>query len=244
MKVRLGVIGGSGLYEFLTGATEKSIKTPYGKPSDKIPISNIEGEKVAFLPRHGKKHSIPPHSINHRANIFALKSLGIENIISVGSVGIINANIKIGDFIIVDDFLDFTKQVYTFYDTFKNKSLHLDMTYPFSEKLRKMLIEICKEKNYNFVDNGIYVNTWGPRLETKAEIRMFNNLGADVVGMTIVPEAVLSRELGIEYASIAVGINYACGISEKPLNYEEIERGMKKKEPQLKEIIKEVIKRI
>ena len=243
MKVRFGIIGGSGLYEFLTNATEKSIKTPYGKPSDKISIDEIEGKKVAFLPRHGKKHSIPPHSINHKANIFALKSLGIENIISVGSVGIINANIKIGDFIIIDDFLDFTKRVYTFYDTFKNKALHLDMTYPFSEKLRKMLIEICKEKNYNFVDNGIYVNTWGPRLETKAEIRMFNNSGADVVGMTIAPEAGLSKELGIDYACVAVGINYACGIEEGPMKID-LQKIMKRKVPQLREIIKEVVKRI
>jgi len=227
MKVRLGVIGGSGLYEFL-----------------KISIGSIEGGKVAFLPRHGKKHSIPPHSINHRANIFALKSLGIKNIVSVASVGIINANINVGDFIIVDDFLDFTKKVYTFHDIFKSKTIHVDMTNPFSQKLRKILIEICKEKNYDFMDNGIYVNTCGPRLETKAEIRMFNNLGADVVGMTVAPEAILSKELEIEYACIAVGINYACGIGKGPIEIGKSREVIKKKFPQLKEIVKEVAKRI
>jgi len=244
MKVKLGIIGGSGLYEFLAKATEKSVKTPYGKPSDKISIGEIEGEKVAFLPRHGKKHSFPPHNINHRANIFALDSFGIKNIVSVASVGMINANINKGDFVILDDLLDFTKKIYTFHDVFKSKPMHTDMTNPFSPKLRKILIETCKEKNYNFVDNGIYVNTWGPRLETKAEIRMFNNLGADVVGMTVAPEAILSKELGIEYACIAVGINYACGIEKGPIEIGKGREIIKKKLPQLREIIKEVIKRI
>ncbi len=244
MRVRLGIIGGSGLYQFLTKATEKSVKTPYGKPSDKISIGNIGGKGVAFLPRHGKKHFIPPHNINHKANIFALKSIGVENIVSVASVGMINANINKGDFIILDDFLDFTKKIYTFYDTFKNKPNHVDMTNPFSPKLRKILIEICKEKNYDFIDNGIYVNTFGPRLETKAEIRMFNNLGADVVGMTVAPEAALSKELRLEYACLAVGINYACGIEEGPIEIGKSREIIKKKLPQLREIIKEVVKRI
>jgi 5'-methylthioadenosine phosphorylase len=242
MRVRLGVIGGSGLYEFLTNATEKNIKTPYGKPSDKISIGKIEGKEVAFLPRHGKKHSIPPHIINHKANIFALKSFGVENVVSVSSIGIINANIKIGDLVIVDDFLDFTKRPYTFYDTFKSKPVHVDLTNPFSNSLRKLLIDICKEKKYSFVDKGIYVNTCGPRLETPAEIRMFNNLDADVVGMTAVPEAILSKELGIEYACIAVGINYACGIEKGPIVLET--KIMEQKIPQLREIIKEVARRI
>ena len=244
MKVRVGIIAGTGISELLDKGKEKTVKTPYGKPSDKVSVGEINGKKVVFITRHGKKHIIPPHNINHRANIYALKSLGVENIISIACVGIINANIQIGDFIIIDDFLDFTKKSHTFFDKFDKKPVHVDLTNPFSPKLRKILIEVCREKGYSFHDKGIYVNTSGPRLETPAEIRMFNRMDADVIGMTIVPEAVLSRELDIEYASIAVGVNYACGISEKPLSYEEIEQGMKWKEEQLKEIIKNIIKRI
>ena len=172
-----------------------------------------------------------------------MKSLGIENIISIATVGIINANIKIGDFIILDDFLDFTRKYYTFFDKFEKEPVHADLTDPFSPKLRKILIEVCREKGYPFHDKGIYVNTSGPRLETPAEIRMFNRLDADVVGMTVVPEAILSRELNIEYASLAIGINYACGIVPGPLKIE-TEKIMKEKEPQLKEIIKKVVERI
>ncbi|MDI6826059.1 MAG: S-methyl-5'-thioadenosine phosphorylase [Candidatus Aenigmarchaeota archaeon] len=244
MRVRVGIIGGTGISTLLSRAVEKNVKTPYGKASDKVLLGDLSGKRVAFIARHGKKHEIPPHSINHRANIYALKSLGVKNIISTSSVGIINANIRIGDFIILDDFLDFTKKPYTFFDKFDKKPVHVDLTNPFSPKLREILIGVCKEKGYSFQEKGIYVNTSGPRLETPAEIRMFNNLGADVVGQTIVPEVILSRELGIEYASIAVGVNYACGISEKPLSYEEVEEGMKRKEKQLKEIIKEVVGRI
>ena len=244
MKVRFGIIGGTGISDLLNKKTEKRVKTRYGMPSDKVSIGEINGKEVAFIPRHGKKHKIPPHSINYRANIYALKSLGVEKIISTSSVGIINANIQLGDFIVLDDFIDFTKKPHTFFDKFKEKPVHVDLTEPFSPKLREILIEVCKEKGYSFQDKGIYVNTSGPRLETPAEIRMFNRMDADVIGMTIVPEAVLSRELGIGYASIAVGVNYACGISEKPLSYEEIEQGMKWKEKQLKEIIKDVVKRV
>jgi len=243
MKVKVGIIGGSGVYEFLGKVRDKGVKTPYGKPSDKISIGEVSGKKVAFIPRHGKKHTIPPHKINHRANIYALKSLGVKNIISTASVGIINANIEIGDFIIVDDFLDFTKKYHTFFDKFDEGPLLLDLTNPLSPKLRKILIEVCRKKGYSFHEKGIYVNTPGPRLETPAEIRMFNILDADVVGQTIVPEAILSKELNIEYASIAIGINYACGVVPGPMKIE-LRKIMNEKKPQLKEIIKEAIKRV
>jgi 5'-methylthioadenosine phosphorylase len=243
MKVSVGIIGGSGVYELFERVRDKVVKTPYGKPSDKISVGEISEKKFAFIPRHGKKHTIPPHNINHRANIFALKSLGVESIISIASVGIINANIKIGDFIILDDFLDFTRKNHTFFDKFDKEAVHIDLTNPFSPKLRKILIEVCKEKGYSFHDKGIYANTSGPRLETPAEIRMFNRLDADVVGMTVVPEAILSRELNIAYVSLAIGINHACGIIPGPMKIE-LQKVMEEKKPQLKEIIEGVINRI
>jgi 5'-methylthioadenosine phosphorylase len=242
--IRIGIIGGTGVSKILREIEEKNIKTPYGRTSDKILIGNLGLKKIAFINRHGKKHSIPPHNINHRANIYAFKSLGVKNIISTSSVGIINTKIRIGDFIILDNFLDFTKTTYTFFDRFEKKPIHVDLSNPFSIKLRKILIEACKEKKYPFHDKGTYVNTSGPRLETPAEIRMFKKLNGDVVGQTIVPEVILSKELNIEYASVAVCANYAAGISKKSLSYEEIEEKMREKEPILREIIKKAVEKI
>ncbi len=173
-----------------------------------------------------------------------MKSLGVKNIISTATVGIINTKINPGDFIIPNDFLDFTKTPQTFFNKFEKEPIHTDMTKPFSEKIRKFLIETCKEFGYSFHESGVYVNACGPRFETPAEIRMFDILGADIVGMTIVPEVVLSNELGIEYATIAIGTNYACGISKKLLTFKEVHDMTRKKEAQLKKIIKKAVNKI
>jgi 5'-methylthioadenosine phosphorylase len=243
MEIKVGIIGGAGIYKLFSNAVEKEVKTPYGEPSEKILIGVLNGKNVAFIPRHGKKHSIPSHNVNHRANIYALRSLGVENIISITSTNIINTNIKIGDIIIIDDFLDFTREPHTFYDVFKNEPVHIDMTFPFSTTLRSLLIGICKEKNYNFHERGIYVNTVGPRLETPFEIKTYRTFGADIVGQNVVPEVILSKELGMAYATIAVGIKYASGIMEG-LMMTESQRIMKEVNPKLREIIKEVVSRI
>jgi 5'-methylthioadenosine phosphorylase len=227
----------------LSNFTEKDVKTPYGPPSEKISIGMLSGKNIAFIPRHGRRYNIPPHNINHRANIYALRSLGVESIISIVPVTIINTNIKIGDFIIINDFLDFTGEPHTFYDIFKSEPVHIDMTYPFSNTLRNLLIEVFREKEFSFHEKGIYVNTIGPRLETPAEIKAYKTLGADVVGMTVVPELILSKELGIAYATLCVGINYASGVIEGPLEYDS-QKIMKEVNPQLKEIIKDVVGRI
>lgn len=244
MKAQIGIIGGTGLYNLLEDAEEEEIKTPYGETSEKISIGNINGEKVAFIPRHNKKHTIPPHVINHRANIFALKSIGIENIIGTGASGIINTDIKPGEFVIPDDFLDFTKKIYTFFDDFEEKHMHIEMENTFSEKIRKLLIETCKELKYPFHDKGVYVNTSGPRFETPSEIKMFKKMGGDIVAMTNIPELVLSKELGINYATISVGTNYASGVSEDDLSFKEMQSVMKNREPELKEIITRVVKKM
>jgi 5'-methylthioadenosine phosphorylase len=240
MDVKIGIIGGAGIYKLFSNTTEKDVKTPYGPPSEKVSIGVLSEKNVAFIPRYGKKHSIPPHNINHRANIYALRSLGVENIISIASVSIINTNIKIGDFIIIDDFLDFTGEPHTFYDVFKKEPVHVDMTYPFSVTLRSFLIEICKEKNYTFHERGIYVNTIGPRLGTPAEVRAYRTLGADVIGQNIVPEVILSKELGMTYATIAIGINYACGVVEG-LTMSKPKEVMKEVNPKLGDIMKEIV---
>ena len=243
MELKVGIIGGAGVYELLSNATERDVKTPYGAPSEKITMGILNGKNVAFIPRYGKKYNIPSHSINHRANIYALRSLGVGNIISISSVGIINPNIKVGDLVIIDDFLDFNGIPYTFYDIFKKTPVHIDMSYPFSVTLRDLLIEICREKKYNFHERGIYVNTVGPRLETPAEIRTYKMLGADVVGTSITPEVILSKELGMAYATIAVGINYASGVIEgSPMI--ELPKIMQEVKPKLKEIINDIVGKI
>ena len=142
MNSGIGIIGGSGLYELLGNKGSKEIRTPYGKPSGGVSIGFIKGKKVFFIPRHGKNHNIPPHSINHKANIYALNSFDVKNIIATASVGIINKKIKPGDFIIPHDFIDFTKKNYTFFKKFEKEPKHTDMTNPFSEKIRKLLIKI------------------------------------------------------------------------------------------------------
>ncbi len=243
MDTKIGIIGGTGIYGILSNVIEKDVRTPYGSPSEKVSIGVLSGKNVAFIPRNGKGHSIPPHNINHRANIYALRSVGVENIISVSPVSVINPNIKIGDFIIIDDFLDLTGIPHTFYDVFKKEPVHIDMSNSFSATLRNLLIEICKEKNYAFHERGIYFNTVGPRFETPVEIRAFKSLGADIVGQTVAPEVVLSKELGMTYATIAVGINYACGVMQGP-TMGESQKIMKEVNPKLREIIKEIVGRI
>lgn len=244
MRVKIGLIGGTGFYELLSGIEELEVETPYGNPSDKLFMGVMGNKKIVFIPRHGRKHSIPPHMINHKANIYAMKTLGVKFIISTASVGVINEGIKLKDFIIPHDFLDFTRKVYTFYDEFKENPFHVELTHPFSEKLRRLLIDVCKEGSYSCHERGVYVNVAGPRLETPAEIRMFKKLGGDIIGMTVVPEAILSKEVGIEYACLAIGVNYACGLTEKPINLEEASKILEEVKPNVYDIFQELVKRL
>jgi len=237
--LKVAIIGGSGVYNLFPESQEKSIETPYGEPSDSILIGKLGDKRVAFIPRHGKNHTIPPHAINHRANIHALASLYVQYLIGTAAVGVINEKIKPVYFIIPDGFLDFTGRPWTFYDEFDEGKgpFHVDMTYPFSRNIRVYLIESCRELDFPYHDGGVYVNTIGPRFENPAEIEMYLRAGADIVGMTNVPEVILSSELGIYYATIAIGTNYAAGISKNPLRYDEVKEMMVEREDQLNEIL-------
>lgn len=233
--VRVAIIGGTGLYtpEMFKEEDTISLETPYGK-SPKITIGRIKDRKIFFLPRHGEKHSLPPHKVNYRANIFALKKLGVERILAINSVGGISQFLSPGDFIVPNDFIDFTHRKSTFYD---DKVVHIDVSEPYCPELRECLVKAAEKIVGKVFDGGVYACTNGPRFETKAEIRMLAKLGCDIVGMTGLPEAVLAREVEICYASICLVTNYACGISKSKLTATEVIELVRDKEKELRKIL-------
>ena len=234
----IGIIGGSGVYEITHKAdscTERLIKTDYGDVE--VSILEIFGKKVAFIPRHAAGHSIPPHKINFRANIDALKNVGVTKIIATNSVGSMNEDMPPGSFVIPDDFLDFSQdRVKTFYE---DKVVHIDVTEAYCPSLRDVLAQ-----SGDVILGGTYVCTEGPRFETPAEIKMFKMLGGDLVGMTGVPEVTLAREREICYNSICIVSNYASGISPDELTIDEVFEMVAKKEHELLELIYNFIKNV
>jgi len=224
----IGIIGGTGVYEIVTMGDEickKVLKTPYGN-SPEVSIFKLHDKKVAFMPRHTKGHSKPPHMVNYRANIYAMKKLGVDRIIATNAVGSLERSVKPGDFVVPHDFIDFTKlRNGSFYD---DRTVHVDVTEPYCRDVRKIITSSRK-----VVDGGVYVCTEGPRFETPAEIRMFQLIGGTVVGMTGIPEVVLARELEICYASICTVSNYAASISSNNLTIEEVFEIMDRKKQDL-----------
>ena len=213
----LAIIGGSGLYHLptLEGVERRFVRTPYGEPSCTMSLGTICGYPMVFLARHGHGHTIMPGDINYRANIWALKSLGVSGIIAVGSVGSIHPSLGPGDLVIPDQLIDYTwGRASSFFGSEPDIEMHVDFTHPFDQSLRQRLSGVADLLGFNIKDGGVYGCTQGPRLETAAEIRRMAGDGADVVGMTAMPEAVLARELGIPYAQLSVVANYAAGIAE------------------------------
>lgn len=204
--MKVGIIGGTGLYE-RNDSEEIIITTPYGN----IPVfhSTYTDTDIFFISRHGKHHTVPPHMINYRGNIMALENCGIDYLLSFCTVGSMKENITLGSFVVPHDFIDFTHRITTFFDT---RVVHVDMSVPFCPLLRKKLQDVLQESGEKF-HSGIYVATEGPRLETPSEIAMFSCFG-DVVGMTLIPEAILAREKGLCYASLCLVSNMCTGLQE------------------------------
>ena len=206
----IGIIGGTGLYDpnFFENVRQVKVDTPYGKPSDLITIGEYSGRRIAFIPRHGKKHTIPPHRINSRANIWALKELGVTRILSPSVVGSLKKEFRPGDIVVSDQFIDFTKQRdYTYYDS--GQICHISIAEPFCPELRQITIKCAKKLNYELHGAGTYLCVEGPRFSTRAESLFFKDtLKADVIGMTLVPECVLAREAQLCYVSIAMITDY------------------------------------
>ncbi|HIJ60858.1 MAG TPA: S-methyl-5'-thioadenosine phosphorylase [Nitrospirae bacterium] len=223
-KILLGIIGGSGLYnlENVTQLQDIEISTPYGMPSSVYKRCKIDEYELVFLSRHGEKHSFAPHNINYRANIWGFKELGVTRIISINSTGGITKNHTPGTIALLDQIIDLTSgaRESTYFDS--DRVVHIDFTEPFCGDLKTLLIKSCVKAGIAFVENSVYICVNGPRLETSAEIRYFAMIGADVVGMTLMPEAVLARELGICFAGISIVSNKAAGISEGKLTVKEV----------------------
>jgi 5'-methylthioadenosine phosphorylase len=213
----LAIIGGSGLgnIEGLEIIRREIVRTPYGQPSEPLIFGNLGGKEVIFLARHGANHTLAPHNINYRANIWALQSVGVKSIISIASVGSIENSIKVGDFVIPHQVIDYTYgRNNTFFDGLENPVKHIDLTYPYDMSLREIIIQSVQKLKYNFVNTGVYAATQGPRLETAAEIDRYEKDGATIVGMTAMPEAALARELNLSYVAICPVANHAAGRGE------------------------------
>jgi 5'-methylthioadenosine phosphorylase len=238
-KAKIAIIGGTGFEKLLENARRLRLGTPYGI-SPPLHIGKICGKNVVFLPRHGSDHSVPPHKINYRANIYALYELGVHRILATNSVGAINLNFKPSDIVVPHDFVDFTKRrSTTFYD--KAPVTHIDVSQPYCLEIRKLLIETAKKLGFHVWDKAVLVCTEGPRYETLAEIKMFRRLGCDVVGMTGIPESVLARELEMCYASICYVSNMAAGM-QKRLTALDVSKISKSVLPKIEQILIETIR--
>ena len=195
MTVKIGIIGGSGLYKMgvLKDKEEIEVQTPFGKPSSKITIGKIEDTEVAFLPRHGKGHVYPPHQVNNRANIFALKECGVEYLISTAAVGSLKKRIKPGDFLIADQLIDRSfKRPTTFFED--GLVAHVGFADPFCGKLSDLALDTIEEQTNIDVHMGTYISMEGPQFSTRAESKLYRSWNVDVIGMTLAPEAKLARE--------------------------------------------------
>jgi 5'-methylthioadenosine phosphorylase len=244
MQAEIGIIGGTGLYdpELLKNVEEVTVETPYGAPSDAITIGELAGRRVAFLPRHAKKHTIRPTDVNSRANIFALKKLGVQQILAPSAVGSLKEDYKPGDIVFVDQFIDrTTKREQSFYT--ETKVCHISVAEPMCPELRQTLIAIAKDIDIRAHDTGTYICIEGPRFSTKAESRLFRSWGADVIGMTLVPECVLAREAELCYASIATVTDYDVW-KEHTVSAGEVAATMKASVEKVKRIIVEAVARL
>ena len=218
-----GIIGGTGVYDpdMLSNIYETSVKTAFGNVD--VKVGSYNGKDVVFICRHGFNHSVPPHLINYRANIAALRLLGAKRVITTSAVGTLNESMPPGSLILLDQFMDFTSgREATFFNGGDEGVIHLDYTNPYCESLKGYIMRAADDIGMDVVNGGCYVCTQGPRFETAAEIRMMKMMGADVVGMTNVPEVVLAREAEMCYASIAMATNWAAGMSDQPLTHEEV----------------------
>jgi 5'-methylthioadenosine phosphorylase len=212
-QAEIGVFGGSGFYSLLDDVREVKVDTPYGPPSDSFFRAAVAGREVAFLPRHGRRHTIPPHRINYRANVWAMRSLGVKAVISPCAAGSLQLHVKPGDFVVCDQFVDRTRtRPHTFYDG--PVVTHLSSAETYDPELRRLAIATIRDHGIEVHERGSMVVIEGPRFSTKAESKWFTDAGWEVIGMTGYPEAWLCRELGMAVVNIALITDYDAGIHE------------------------------
>lgn len=245
-KAKIGIIGGTGFYSFFEGgAKEVQVNTKYGLGSDKVVIGSLFGKEVVFLPRHGRNHNLPPHKIPYRANIAAMKELGVDRIIAPTAVGSLQKNIEPGDFVICDQFIDQTKSRK---DTFFNgpQVAHIEMAYPYCSELRELAFNKAEGLGLKTHKKGTVVVIEGPRFSTLADSLRFSKMGADLINMTQYPEVVLASELGICYLNISLVTDYDAGIyagqDVGPVSIDQVLANFKKNNDKLKSLVLEIIK--
>ena len=245
MTPRIGVIGGAGFYRLglLSEAQEIKKATPYGLPSPGLMMGKVKGIEIAFLPRHGLLHQIPPHQVPYRANIWALHALGISRILAFSAMGGLRADYEVGDIVLPDQFLDWTKsRPSTFFDG--PKVVHTAMADPFCPELREILWEAAQELDLRAHPKGAVLVFDGPRFSTRAESRLFRDVfGADLLSMTLVPEIVLALELGLCYATVAVVTDLDVW-GEEPVSHGHVTKVMEESLPKLGKLLERALSRI
>ena len=244
MEAEIGVVGGSGFYSFLEDVEEIEVETPYGKPSAPIAIGQLSGTWVAFLPRHGRAHELPPHRIPYRANLWALRELGVRRIIGPCASGALTRELALGEFVICDQYVDRTSgRPDTFYDG--PKTTHVSAADPYCPDLRRLLVEAARELGIPVLDGGAVVVIQGPRFSTRAESRWFREMGWDVVNMTAYPEGHLARELQLCYATIAMVTDYDVGVEgDEPVSAERVVQVFEENNARLRELLFAAIPKI
>ena len=240
----VAIIGGTGLTSLqgLEISSREIVQTPYGEPSGILVRGNYGGHEVLFLPRHGPGHTIPPHRVNYRANIWALKEVGVTNVIAVNAVGGIRLDMEPCSLVIPDQIIDYTwGRTNTYFEDSLNQVVHVDFTEPYCASLRLQLVDAAAQAGLEVLDGGTYGATQGPRLETTAEIDRLERDGCDIVGMTGMPEAVLARESGLCYASVALVVNRAAGRGDGEITMTEIEQNLKSGITDVRKLLEQVI---
>jgi 5'-methylthioadenosine phosphorylase len=246
---RIAVIGGSGLENpaILRSPEEKNVDTPYGRPSSPLLCGTLENTEVVILSRHGKDHTIPPSQVNNRANIYALKDAGCSHILATTACGSLREEIRRGDIVIPDQLIDFTKhRKTTFFEEFESgKMRHTPMADPFDKRLRELLISSAWNNGTRIHEKGTVITIEGPRFSTRAESKMFRLWDADIINMSIAPEAILSNELGVPYAVVAMSTDYDCWKEDEvPVSWEEVIEVFKKNVSRVLRLLLEVIPKI
>ena len=245
----IGIIGGSGLDnpDIFSNPRDETAKTPYGEPSSPLKHGIIDGVKVVLIARHGREHAIPPTQVNFRANISALKNAGCSHILATTAVGSLKEEIKRGDIVIIDQFIDFTKQrKMTFHESFApGKPVHQPMAEPYDRRLRDLLIDECARKKYPFHPKGTVITIEGPRFSTRAESLMFRGFGADIINMSVSTETALANEAGIPYAAVAMSTDYDCWkTDEEPVSWDAIAKVFAENAQKVTVLLKSVISKI
>lgn len=245
--VKLAIIGGTGLTSIktLNIVNREIVHTPYGEPSGPITHGELCNHEIVFLPRHGYGHTIPPHKVNYRANMWALKEAGAEKVIAVAAVGGIRDDLKPCKLVIPDQIVDYTwSRINTYFEEGLTHVTHIDFTQPYCQELREILIKGGKKAKLGISDYGTYAATQGPRLETAAEILRLERDGCDMVGMTGMPEAALARELELCYATCGVVANRAAGKGEGGISMQEIEQNLKTGMEKVRTLLEKVIEEL